>query len=642
MIATVTLVVAAYTGVDHVVQRLTVEPSFEELERTEAEKDLARVIGTIRGEIEHLDQRCRDWASSDETYRFVAEPYEEYVRSRLGSNSFADGNVNVLYICDPDGVVVWGDAVDLETGGRLELRELPREKLNATHQYLVLENAMRGELIDESSEPAWRGYISGLVVTEHGAMLLSCRPILPSSASGPIRGTIIMGRLLSDTNVAALEARTAVSFDRWRLTEELPESTRAVLDQVTGSADPVVVEGDDTLHVHGVFPDIDGYPALVLRANVAREITNRGATVLRYALLSTMSAGFLLLLVLLTVLQRTVLRPLEKLTQHAVKIGRGEEPPALEANEREDEIGILSRALDLMLGQLARSRAEVVATARKAGRSEIATGILHNVGNVLNSVNVSASIVAERVRNSKVEKLDQLAGLVQEQGEGLSDFIAHDRRGRALAPYLGNLAQLMRVEQDTVQTELAELEVGIEHIRRLVSSQQSYAGHNDLNEPTDLAAQLDRALELGEQAGQDDGRLTVVREFDSLPRVRTDQHKLVDILVNLIANARQATERVIDPTLTLRLAERDEHVILQVSDNGVGIPTEHLTRVFEHGFTTREKGNGFGLHAAANAAVELGGCLSVESPGPGRGATFTLELPLDAVGAKARAAARAS
>ena len=63
-------------------------------------------------------------------------------------------------------------------------------------------------------------------------------------------------------------------------------------------------------------------------------------------------------------------------------------------------------------------------------------------------------------------------------------------------------------------------------------------------------------------------------------------------------------------------------------DNGIGIPADNLTRIFGHGFTTRKEGHGFGLHSGALAAKELGGALTVESDGPGKGATFTLEFPI--------------
>ena len=211
--------------------------------------------------------------------------------------------------------------------------------------------------------------------------------------------------------------------------------------------------------------------------------------------------------------------------------------------ERADEIGILGREFDSMLEKLARSRATVVKTARRAGMSEIATGILHNVGNVLNSVNVSASMVSDRVKNSKITKLERLSTMVEKHGDALGELITNNPKGKHVGPYITEVTNLMRVEQETVLQELGELEKGIEHIRQLVNSQQDYAGQNDLRELADLAEQFEQALTLSERASPDGVRVEVEREFDELPRVAVDRHKLAEVLVNLITNARQALER---------------------------------------------------------------------------------------------------
>jgi sensor domain CHASE-containing protein/anti-sigma regulatory factor (Ser/Thr protein kinase) len=632
IVVIVTLVVAVYAGLDHVFQRMTIAPSFAALEREEAQEDLGRVLGAIRREAEHLDMRCRDWATWDDTYRFVQAPFDDYVRSNLDTQSFADGNVNLIYVCDTEGRVVWGRILDLETRQPLEMAHLPRERLVANHEFLVHTDAPRGNP-DLDPGHAWDGSVWGLTLTEHGPLLVSCRPILPSDGRGEVRGTVIMGRLLSDAVVASLSRRTAVGFDRWSLgIDALPPSEAEVVDEVTASVRPVVREVDDeTLHVYGVYPDLKSNAAVLLRANVDRAISARGATAVRYALISTVSAGVLLLLVLLGVLQRTVLAPIERLTGLAVEIGRTDDSGVRLGLEREDEIGILAREFDSMLEKLTLSRAAVVKAARSAGMSEIATGILHNVGNVLNSVNVSATMVSDRVRNSKIAKLTRLSEMVEQQGERLGDFILNNPKGRHVGPYLSEVSRLMTVEREAVLDELSNLNRGIEHIRQLVNSQQDFAGQNELREPTDVAALLDHALVLAEQASPEGGTIAVVREYEHLPRVWVDRHKLTEILVNLMTNARQAMERarVSTPTLCVSLTREGERLEIRVEDNGSGISAENLPRVFNHGFTTKRDGHGFGLHSAANAAVEMQGRLTAESPGEGAGSTFTLELPFE-------------
>lgn len=649
LVLIITLVVSSYAGLDYAIQCATVAPSFEALEREEAREDLARIVGALENEIEHLDTRCRDWATWDDTWQFVQDGNEQYVRSNLGAKALAAGDIDLLYICDPRGRVVWGRIHDLDRGLDLTLRDLPGESLSPNHPFLVDVDTPRGTLLDTNTgERALRGTIAGLVVTEEGPLLLSCRPILSSSSEGPIRGTVILGRLLSDSLVARIAQRTAVDFDRWTLGHggpagpggrggpgELGQPDQELLDQLTSSSAPVVrAETDERLAVYGTFPDLDARPALMLRANVARDISARGTSAVRYALVSTIGSGLLLLLVLLAVLQRMVLAPLEQLTEHALAIGKTDDSQARIELEREDEVGVLANEFNRMMEKLAASRAAVVKTARSAGMSEIATGILHNVGNVLNSVNVSATLVSDRFKTSKLSKLQRLSSMVEEHGDQLGEFISNHPKGKHVGPYLTEVTHLMEVEQESIIEELGVLNAGIEHIRSLVSSQQEYAGHNELRESVDLAEQVLLALELANQAQDEGPRLQIEQEFDELPRVLADRHKLTEILVNLITNARQATEAGATTAprvfLRTRLDAACARVRIEVQDNGIGIPREDVDRVFNHGFTTKTDGHGFGLHAAANAATEMRGSLSVHSDGPETGATFVLELPLQA------------
>jgi signal transduction histidine kinase len=405
-----------------------------------------------------------------------------------------------------------------------------------------------------------------------------------------------------------------------------------VLEEVTASAEPVVHEADTKwLHAWTTFADTKQAPSLLIRTDMAREITAYGARSVRYTLISTVAAGFLIMLVLLYLLQRTVLRPLATVTQHAVEIGKNDETLHKLDLHRGDEIGILSREFDRMMEKLSESRAAVVKAARAAGMSEIATAVLHNVGNVLNSVNISATIVAQKSGSSSAEDLRLAMKAVEESAGGLAAFLKNDPRGEHLQPLLTSLAEQMASEQAAIREEAHTLSQGIEHIQELVRSQQRHAGRAGVLETTDPCDPIEAALSMVVRPGEGVKPMQIVREYEDLPRCTVDRHRLTEILVNLFQNAREAMLE--SPTsqgrLTLRLRRPSPgRLRLEVEDDGAGILPENLERAFTHGFTTKKDGHGFGLHASANAAREMGGSLLARSQGAGCGATFVLELPV--------------
>ena len=267
---------------------------------------------------------------------------------------------------------------------------------------------------------------------------------------------------------------------------------------------------------------------------------------------------------------------------------------------------------------------------RHAGMAEVATSVLHNVGNVLNSVNVSAGIVTDNLRRSKVAGLGQVATLLQEHHHDLGNFVGQDERGRQLPVYLAGLSKHLLADQSATLQELDSLRKNIDHIKEVVTMQQRYAKLAGVTETVSVASLVEDSLRMN-SVTRPAQNISFDRDFAAVPPIVVDKHKVLQILVNLVRNARHACESATsgDRRVVVRVAGRDGGVQVAVTDNGIGIPPENLTRIFNHGFTTKQDGNGFGLHGSALAARELGGALHVDSAGPGHGATFTLDLPLN-------------
>ncbi|MBN1209099.1 MAG: HAMP domain-containing protein [Myxococcaceae bacterium] len=385
-----------------------------------------------------------------------------------------------------------------------------------------------------------------------------------------------------------------------------------------------------------------------------REVSRPAFQAARYVLLLGVASLLIELIVMYLVLKQQITRPLQAFTQATDQVAGGDFKVALDGS-RGDELGRLARAFRTMADEVQRREVSLkqanegleqrveertrelkevhrrlVESARQAGMAEVATNVLHNVGNVLNSVQTAATLAKTRLSGMKLENVGRVANMLTErQGDDLALFLTQDERGRSVPTFLDRLGQHLRDERAELSTLLDDVNRYTEHIGNIVKLQQSYARPPRLHEPVLLAELIEDALRIN-SAGLSRHGVRVEKQLASLPPLLTDKHKGLMILVNLISNAKYALDEAPgnERILSVKVEPAAEgRVRIHISDTGVGIQPELLTRIFQYGFTTREEGHGFGLHASALAAQQLGGSLTAHSDGPGRGATFTLELP---------------
>lgn len=273
---------------------------------------------------------------------------------------------------------------------------------------------------------------------------------------------------------------------------------------------------------------------------------------------------------------------------------------------------------------------ELRESSRQAGMAEVATGVLHNVGNVLNSVNVAAGVLSDRLNHSKAVGVAKLSKLLSDRQNDLAQFLTTDERGRQIPSYLQQLSEHISAEQTEMRKELNELLTNVEHIKEIVATQQNYARVLGVTEIVNLSEVMEDAIKIHGAAYERHG-IKLVRDYDEVPAVTLDKHKVMQIVINFLSNAKYACDagKKDEKSVTVRIKKiGEDRVRLEVTDSGIGIAPENLTRIFSQGFTTRKGGHGFGLHSGALAAKELGGTLTAESNGVGHGATFVLELPI--------------
>lgn len=269
---------------------------------------------------------------------------------------------------------------------------------------------------------------------------------------------------------------------------------------------------------------------------------------------------------------------------------------------------------------------------RQAGMADVASNVLHNVGNVLNSINVSTDTLLKTLRKPMVGDVCRIASLFREHQGDLKEFLTIDPQGKQIPGYLTLVADSLSGSHQTIQGELESLVNKLEHVKQVILSQQDIAQTGSIREASRIVDLMEQAL-LMALPEPEKYKIHVSREYGFVPLMMTDRHQVLQILVNLIANAKDAmiaqSASVHRLSVRVSLAGGGTNAVwLEVADTGCGIAAEHLPRLFTQGFTTKQHGHGLGLHSAAISAKNMGGSIQASSAGTGCGATFTLSLPV--------------
>jgi sensor histidine kinase regulating citrate/malate metabolism len=307
--------------------------------------------------------------------------------------------------------------------------------------------------------------------------------------------------------------------------------------------------------------------------------------------------------------------------------------------EKNQELETTNTSLHVEMSERKKAQAEreelhqqLVQASRRAGMADVASSVLHNVGNVLNSINVSTDTLLKTLKKPMVGDVCRIASMFHENQHNLQAFLTEDPKGKQIPSYLGIVAESLSGSHQTIQSEIDSLVKKVDHIKQVIMSQQDIAHAGSIREATTVEDLMEQGLLMGMPEPEKYG-IRVVREYAHVPAIMTDRHHVLQILVNVITNAKNAmveypanshclTVRILLPT------DRTGSVRLEVTDTGGGIKAENLSRLFAQGFTTRKAGHGLGLHSASISAKNLGGALQARSEGEGRGATFMLDLPL--------------
>ncbi len=597
----------AFGAVDYAVQRKVILPSFEALEADLARTDMERVTRAMDGEMDQLLTFCADWGNWLETYRYMGGENPSFIADNMTESTIVAAGLDlVAYVAD-DGRFVWTKGLVPGTETALDYRMLDGPGLPADHPFM---DAVRTG-----------GTARGIVVTEHGPMMLVAAPVLDGAGNGPHRGSVLLGRVITPQVAGRLAAQAQVQLE-----VSTPPAAAAAAGPDPGA--PRIVQGTTHNAVYRSLYDIAGEPSVQLRIDVLRAVTARGHDATGYALASVFVACAIVLVTLVVALRYMVLRPVSLLTDHAVAITEGDDLTRRMNLERRDEIGILAKEFDRMVDKLADARRRLVDQSFEAGAAQVTAGVLHNVGNAMTPLAVAVNSLQERLRGAPLGEIEMvLAELAGTEG----DPSRRQDLERFLHLAVRELVKAAAAAGDDAATVTRQTEA----IQSVLAEQLQARRAGPVIETVDLASLVWRSAEL---VAPDLRRVLdvridpAIRSLGSLPLPRiTLQQVFQNILQNAAESVRAGGRDRGVLSVSAELESGDAGpcgLTVRFSDDGVGISREDLTRIFENGFSTKPRATnqGIGLHWCANALQAIGG--GIRAASDGHGATMIVSVPL--------------
>ncbi len=633
------VVIGLFTALDYTVQRFVIYPSYRKLDRSRAREDLQRGLAVLQREILHLDKQVQNWSARDDLLRFMRERNTGFIETNLSPKTFLDNHLNAIFLLDQNGRAVWGRSRKLDDLTQLPLAELPGDALPPG-------SPLRKQRTAEDS-------VSGILLTGAGPMLIATRPIIDSGKTGEPLGTLLMGRLMDQEELAAIATQTGVWLTVWSCRADAgkenlltPVSDSSDCDwqgpDIPGAEDlraistidaekPVVLreEKGGKLCAYSLFPKVVGAGFMVLKSHSEMPISAMGSDVLHGAMLSLLCVGLLILLVLLEALNLSVLKPLGLLTKQVVALRRNEGNGSHITGviNSQNEIGVLAREFDTMVAQLLQARRQLAERSYHSGMTEMASGVIHNLRNALTPVTANLDLLKEEFHDLPLAQM-KMAG-----GELADPAVSGERREmlvRYLRESLGYLSEMI----SDIRVRLKNLDAGVVQVEKILGNQEKFIGFNRGGEVIELAQLIREAsvlVNLNFHKGLD---LRIDPTLEEVGVVVGQRNALLHVFANLINNASEAISRaerrqgLIEIVAVSEADVEPELVHIMIRDNGCGILPDDLSHLFERGYTTKNNsGSGIGLHWCANTVAAMHGRLWAESGGPDRGATLHLMLP---------------
>lgn len=572
-------------GLEYGIERMIILPSFTELQTDLAIQNAQRCEEAIRREQFHLSSITTDWARWDDTYKFVLDGNDEYVISNLVKGTFVGSNLNLIYICDLNGDVVWGKVFDAETDEYLTLEDFPQTSFGKGHWLLGHDS------VDSA--------IDCILVTKPYPMIISSRPILTSEKEGPIRGSLIMGRFLNTETIWALVEQTHVNFGIIPIQNNVIQINSAEKVSVNNKKYYVRRCDNDTIQVDHVLSCFDNH-FLQISSLTPTDIISKGRATAGFSLVYSAGIAVLALIFFYVILSRTVLKRIAEICTLVKKIATTANLTLRTEVPGTDELAGLGHNINNMLDRLESnekqlSKAKIQADSANKMKSIFLASMSHEIRTPLNSIIGFSSLLAQE---ELMPQQSQYINMVEQSAEGLLAII-------------NDILDFSKIEAGEIHIEFAECS-----LEELLVSIESML--------------RPKAIEKGLSFE--------ILQCDDLPKTfRSDPTRLRQCLINLVHNAIKFTSQGhVYVNVSMEKADEKEFIRFDVEDTGIGISPEQQQIIFDEFRQADEStsrkygGTGLGLSITRKLTKLLDGKLSLNST-PDKGTTFTIQIPFEAI-----------
>jgi signal transduction histidine kinase len=608
---TLLLTISAFAAISYMILSVVISPAFDELELEAASTDLVRAQRALNADIENLVETSADWALWDDIYNYAIDRNRAFHKTNLVPSTLLNLDLDMMALFAVNNDLLWSDV--RTDGGSRDVAELGILGIQDSEA----ERLVRHQNLDD--------LVAGIVLTDLGPMIVSSRPILRTNSDGPIAGSLVIGKFLDAAALNLLEQRTELDLG-WNLIDDFVHQPNIDIAGLQAGATRVVTDREK-IAGYTVINDIFGAPVLVLEAKTTRKISALGRQTVRAAMLFLLCAGVLVTVVMWYLLRRTMLKPIGRLAAHMDQIRKSGDLSRVLRVDSNDEIGELAEQFNRLTSEVHEARKALLFQSFKAGKADTAAEVLHNIRNAMTPMINGAERLGRALH---------VAGelRVAEAVAQLRDADCPPERVAKLVDYVEASFEHIRKTNAEATDDVRTIMSQTRQVEAIMSDQEKFANVAPLAETISVDEVVSEAAHV---IPKDAMKRIEVALDENLHGLSVHAHRigLLQVLGNLILNAYESIQRTsqshgrIHLSANKELIEERAMVRLTVADNGTGFEQELKNRVFQRGFTSKGEGDttGLGLHWCANAVAGMGGRISAESAGAGKGAEFHVLLP---------------